>query len=181
MCNIWTLRYEILMWILSTTWILANRAFTHDSQPLSENLMFVWPCILNMKWFVRPTWCNNYDLLINFCSTCFGHHYAHLQERTAVYNSIWFSALNVLAGVLRSRGGQVVCWKPYAVIYGLTVLKMGIMVPETRRAKGWLINHNCCINLVSQITLPDSFTVFYRLRIYRKIYTKKGVKAININ
>jgi len=27
-------------------------------------LMFVWPCILNMKWFVRPTWCNNYDLLI---------------------------------------------------------------------------------------------------------------------
>jgi len=27
--------------------------------------MFVWPCILNMKWFVRPTWCNNYDLLIN--------------------------------------------------------------------------------------------------------------------
>jgi len=25
------------------------------------NLMFVWPCVLNMKWFVRPTWCNNYD------------------------------------------------------------------------------------------------------------------------
>ena len=29
------------------------------------SLMFVWPCILNMKWFVRPTWFNNYDLLIN--------------------------------------------------------------------------------------------------------------------
>jgi len=30
-----------------------------------ESLMFVWPCILNMKWFLSPTWCNNYELLIN--------------------------------------------------------------------------------------------------------------------
>jgi hypothetical protein len=28
------------------------------------NLMFVWLCILNMKWCARPTRCNNYDLLI---------------------------------------------------------------------------------------------------------------------
>jgi len=28
------------------------------------NLMFVWSCVLNMKWRVRPTRCNNYDLLI---------------------------------------------------------------------------------------------------------------------
>jgi len=32
---------------------------------LIVNLMFVWPGILHMKWFVRPTWCNNHDLLIN--------------------------------------------------------------------------------------------------------------------
>jgi len=35
-------------------------------------------------------------------STCFGHHYAHLQERKVVYNCTWFSALNVLVGVLGS-------------------------------------------------------------------------------
>jgi len=36
-------------------------------------------------------------------------------------------------------------WKPYAVIYSLALLKMGIMVPETCWAKCWLISHNCCI------------------------------------
>jgi len=33
----------------------------------------------------------------------FRHHYAHLQERKAVYNCVRFSALNVLVGVLGSR------------------------------------------------------------------------------
>ena len=32
---------------------------------LRTNLMFVCPHILSTKWFVRPTWCNKYDLLIN--------------------------------------------------------------------------------------------------------------------
>jgi len=61
-----------------------------------------------VKWSVRPTWCKKYDLLINhstISSTCFGHHYAHLQEHKAVYTSIWFSVLYVLAGVL----GSTVC------------------------------------------------------------------------
>ena len=43
------------------------------------------------------------------------------------------------------------CWKPYVVIYGFALLKMGIMVPETCRVNGWLINHNCCIKSVSHI------------------------------
>ena len=43
------------------------------------------------------------------------------------------------------------CWKPYAVIYGLELLNIGIMVPETCWTNGWLINHNCCIRFISQI------------------------------
>jgi len=31
--------------------------------------VFVWPCIVNMKWRVRPTRCNNYDLLITVASS----------------------------------------------------------------------------------------------------------------
>jgi len=93
-------------WCMEHGWAVRNVRTPHN-----ENLMFMWPCILNMKWFVRPTWCNNYDLLINHSTislTYFGHHYAHLQERKAVYNSIWFSTLNVLAGS-QEAGRQVVC------------------------------------------------------------------------
>jgi hypothetical protein len=46
---------------------------------------------------------------------------------------------------------HIKCWKTYAITYGLSFLKMDIMVPETCWANGWLINHNCCIKLVSQI------------------------------
>jgi len=73
-----------------------------------------------MKWFVRPTWCNNYD-----------------------YDIILTSLLQ--------------CWKPYAAIYGLALLKMGTTVPETCWATGLLINHNCCIKLVSQIISSAKF------------------------
>ena len=36
-------------------------------------------------------------------------------------------------------------------LYGFALLKMGTMVPETCWVNGLLINHNCCIKLVSQI------------------------------
>ena len=37
---------------------------------------------------------------------------------------------------------HLMCWKPYAVIYGLALLKMGIMVPETCWANGWLLTYS---------------------------------------
>jgi hypothetical protein len=40
------------------------------------------------------------------------------------------------------------CWKPYAVVYSLALLKMGTMVPEICWVIGLSINHNCCIKLV---------------------------------
>jgi len=83
-----------------------------------QNLMFVWPCILNMKWF------ESNNSLYTVHTTCLP--------------------------ASQDSSQHIKCWKPYAVIYGLALLKMGMMVPETCWANGWLINHNCCIKLVSQ-------------------------------
>jgi len=43
---------------------------------------------------------------------------------------------------------RIKCWKTYAVIRGLELMKMGTMVLEICRDIGFLINHNCCIKLV---------------------------------
>jgi len=40
---------------------------------------------------------------------------------------------------------HIKCWKSYAAIYGLALLKMRIMMPETYWANGLLINHILCI------------------------------------
>jgi len=40
------------------------------------------------------------------------------------------------------------CWKPYAVLHIVALLKMGTMVSETCWVNGLSINHNCCIKLV---------------------------------
>jgi hypothetical protein len=95
---------------------------------------------------------------------------------TRLYTTAYgFQHLNVLAGVLgRREAGRVhcveavfqiytvyttclpasqdssqhpKCWKPYAVVYSLALLKMGTMVPETCWVIGLSINHNCCIKL----------------------------------
>ena len=43
-------------------------------------------------------------------TTCFGHHCAHLQESNAVHYCVWFTALEVLDGVLgRREEGRVHC------------------------------------------------------------------------
>jgi len=54
---------------------------------------------------------------------------------------------------------HIKCWKPYAVMYGLALLKMGTMVPETCWVIGLSINHNCCIKLVSQTISYQGCTV----------------------
>jgi hypothetical protein len=42
----------------------------------------------------ETTRCNESDVYSQiFISTCFGHHYAHLQENKTVYYRIWCSAL----------------------------------------------------------------------------------------
>jgi len=73
--------------------------------------MFIWPCILSMKWYIRPTRRNNYD-----------------------------------------TSQHMKCWKPYAVIHGLALVKIGIMMPETCWANGLLIKDNCC-NYWSHISI----------------------------
>jgi len=56
-----------------------------------------------------------------FSSTCFGHHYAHLQER-----------------------------RPYITAYGFQHLKCWLACPK-HVGLNVETNHNCCMKLVSQI------------------------------
>ena len=60
---------------------------------------------------------------------------------------------------------HIKCWKPY--IYGLALLNMGIVLPKTCWATGWLINHNCCIKLVLQITSFQSHQVLQTHQHFR--------------
>ena len=79
-------------------------------------------------------WINN--------STCFGHHCAHLQEcKAGLVHTTCLPASQDSCQHLK-------CWKPYAVVYSLALLKMGTMVSETCWVNDSSISHNCCIKLV---------------------------------
>jgi len=73
------------------------------------------------------------------------HYTVHTIPMTA------FTLCTRPASASQDSSQHIKCWKQYAGIYGLAFLKMGIMVLETCWTKCWLINHNCCIKLVSQI------------------------------
>jgi len=121
---------------------------------INTNLMFVWPCILNMKWRVRPTRCNNYDLLIIHqlnmfrASLCPIFRGARPYITAYGFQHLMCSLVSWGAGsrpcaLCRVESGSILytvhtvcipapqdtsqhkCWKPYAVIYGLALLKMG--------------------------------------------------------
>jgi hypothetical protein len=49
------------------------------------------------------------------------------------------------------RGKKIGCRKPQAVKYGLVLLKMCKILPETCWADGISINYSCCIYLISHI------------------------------
>jgi len=72
-------------------------------------------------------------------------------------------------------------WKPYAVIYGLALLKMGIMVPETCWANDWLINHNCCIKLVSQIISNEEMFQHHWTKLSHRILSLKTSLLVGNN
>jgi len=76
------------------------------------------------------------------------------------------------------------CWKPYAVIYALALLKMGIMVPETCSANDWLINHNCCIKLVSKsFHIKDARSdehQIWMLRTFASVLSGQGVTLMSV-
>ena len=65
---------------------------------------------------------------------------------------------------------HIKCWKPYAVIYGATLLKMGIMMTETCWAYGLLINHNLLhlVGLTSHFVLKCSRGLKFETKEHRK-------------
>jgi len=134
----------------------------------------MWPCILNMKWHVRPTICNK----LCFINNPLAQHVSDIimpifRSARPCVTAYGIQQLDLLPGVLGSQKvGRVhciedviqitsftlctrpafwlpktpastsSCWIPYAVTYGLVLLKMGIMMPETCWANGLLIKHN---------------------------------------
>ena len=68
---------------------------------------------------------------------------------------------------------HIKCWKPYAVRYNLALLKIGIMKPETCRANGLLINHNCRIWLVSHVSYQWC-TVTWTSDLFNYVYRSSG-------
>ena len=63
--SVWTQPYKVTACAFLSVNTMKTGYIQRYRKSSQQFLMFVWPCILNMKWFVRPTWCNNYDLLIN--------------------------------------------------------------------------------------------------------------------
>jgi len=64
---------------------------------------------------------------------------------------------------------HIKCWKPSAVIYGLALLKMGIIVPETCWANGLLINHNRCTKSFQVASLEVPMAVWFRAPFFCKM------------
>jgi len=103
------------------------------------NLMFMWPCILNIKWRVRPTRCNKLWFINNPLAQhvsgiimpilrSAGHTLLHMVFSTACAG--W--SLGKPASRLKTICSNI--WP--------ALLIMGIMMPETCWANGLLINHN---------------------------------------
>ena len=69
-------------------------------------------------------------LLLTFVSTCFGHHYAHLQEIkgpvTAFGVLVWF------------------CWMWLVAVVGRCVVGCERLMPIFRRTKALLLHLVCC-------------------------------------
>ena len=47
-----------------TYFLIKGTIVIKNNEEYSLNLMFVWPCVIDIQWRGRPTRCNNYDLLI---------------------------------------------------------------------------------------------------------------------
>jgi hypothetical protein len=79
-----------------------------------------------------PTRCNKSDVYSQiFISTCFGHHYAHLQENQTVDNNKVHTVHMAHGSATHDIGQHNQCRTPYAVVHSLVLLKMGIMMLET--------------------------------------------------
>ena len=104
------------------------------------------------------TVCTDYQCLLIWCSC---------DRASLIWNDIWdqldatimiYWQLCPYSGVpdrilLHMVSSTSCCCLEHAAMYGLALLQVGIMVPETCWANGLLINHNCCNYLVSYITL----------------------------
>ena len=88
-------------------------------------------------------------------STCFGHHYAHLQENKNKLGCKLCALYTVHTACIpapQDHGQHNQCRTPYAVKHSFVLLNMGIMLPETCW-DSWNKLQISCILLVSLFTL----------------------------
>jgi len=153
---------------------------THNKTPVHSTWGLLRVCAacptvrLNLSYKLCPSWeqhpryvshrvHNRYRIMVDRvalgiffggCSLVF-----FLQKWSGLHSFIHSFIYSFILIHSKDTSQHVKCWKSYAVIYGLALLKMGIMIPETCWANGLLINHNCCIKLVSHvISFIHSFT-----------------------
>ena len=118
---------KIRRYILQNTSIVVqfSRYMTSSNDLLFQTIeltalrfMFLWPCIVRKVWRDRK---NQQDatiicLWLTSVSTCFGHHYAHLQENkdrvTAFVVLLWFCWMWLVAVVGRCVVGCEQCSHP---------------------------------------------------------------------
>ena len=97
--------------------------------------------------------------IFNNITTCFGNHYAHLQENKTYY-CMWCAALVLLDAVIR-----------------LVLLKMGIMIPETC----WEIVKNKRLTVASCWFSLSLHILEYFTNCIHTIYSRGPVAIYTIN
>ena len=155
------------------------------NRKLYWSLTFVWPCILNMKWRVRPTRCNKLWLINNpLAPHVSGIIMLIFRSARPYITAYGFQHLMCWLVSWEARKQTVctvhtVCWKPYAVTYGLALLKMGIRMPETCWANGLLINHNLLhlVGLTRHFTLLKSILSWCTASLYSHFFLGYFVNA----
>jgi len=117
-----------------------------------------------VKWERKPTRCNSYMFIFNNFSTCFGHHYAHLQE-----NKTYVTACGVLRWFCQPHPAEPAQHTTCSNIC-LVLLKMGIMMPETC----WEILKNKHITVAScwfSLSLHNVILPFKHYKLPLAIFT----------
>ena len=106
---------------------------------MNGNLMFVWPCILNMKWLVRPTRCNKLCVINNPLAQHVSGIIMPMKAQPA--KQAVCSAHCLIPGFPRLQPAHPVL-KTICSNIRPALLNMGVIMPETCWANLLLINHN---------------------------------------
>ena len=82
-------------------------------------------------------------------------------------NNILYAVHTACFQASQDSSQHIKCWKPYAVTYGLALLKTGVMMPKTCWTNGLLINHN----LLHLVGLTRHFIFYNSLLTSEEVFS----------